>query len=351
MNRLSVITTLILLSIIAIGAWYYTQSSAGPELTLAQAKTLAQKSECTLKGSLGENGSYNSSSNTWSIDFTPSPQYVQSGCSPTCVVAEATGSAEINWRCTGAIEPASKDDLITLDSPLPRGSVQSPLTIRGKARGNWYFEASFPVKLYDANRKLLSQGIAQAQSDWMTTEFVPFVATLTFTPPSTATGMLVLEKDNPSGLPQHADQLEVPVTFAPSATTASTRLKLYYYNPALDQGPGGAQCSKNGLVAVERVVPKTNTPLKDSVELLLRGELSEEEKTRGITSEFPLPGVSLKSASLNQGVATLTFDDPQNKTIGGSCRVRVLWAQIEATAKQFSTVTSVRFMPDTLFQP
>lgn len=130
-----------------------------------------------------------------------------------------------------------------------------------------------------------------------------------------------------------------------------TTIKLYFYNPALDQGPGGVECSKKGLVAVLRVLPKTTTPLKDSIELLLRGELSDEERAEGITTEFPLPGVSLKSAALEGGVATLTFNDPQNKTGGGSCRVAVLWAQIEATAKQFPTVTSVRFMPEELFQP
>ena len=54
---------------------------------------------------------------------------------------------------------------------------------------------------------------AQAQSDWMTEEFVPFKAMLEFSAPTTATGTLVLEKDNPSGLPENADSLIVPVKF------------------------------------------------------------------------------------------------------------------------------------------
>jgi len=36
---------------------------------------------------------------------------------------------------------------------------------------------------------------------------------ITFENPETATGTLVLEKDNPSGLPEHADELRVPVRF------------------------------------------------------------------------------------------------------------------------------------------
>lgn len=128
-------------------------------------------------------------------------------------------------------------------------------------------------------------------------------------------------------------------------------IKLYFYNPSLDQGVGGAQCGKKGIVAVNRVIPKTNTPLQDSISLLLRGGLSDTEKTQGLTTEFPLAGVVLKSAVINDGVATLTFNDPQHKTSGGSCRAGVLQFQIEATAKQFSIVSVVKFMPEDLFQP
>lgn len=134
-------------------------------------------------------------------------------------------------------------------------------------------------------------------------------------------------------------------------TEKGRTITLYYYNPALDEGPGGIQCTKKGLVGVERVIPETEIPLTETIKLLLRGEISQEEKERGITSEFPLVGVMLVNASVQNGVATLTFSDPQNKTGGGSCRVAILWAQIEATAKQFSGVTSVRFVPEELFQP
>lgn len=106
-----------------------------------------------------------------------------------------------------------KTDLIRVSSPRPNQSITSPLTITGEARGNWYFEASFPVTLEDLNGRTIAQGIATAQSEWMTPEFVPFEATLTFAVPGKA-GTLVLHKDNPSGLPEHDDMLRVPVVFA-----------------------------------------------------------------------------------------------------------------------------------------
>lgn len=102
---------------------------------------------------------------------------------------------------------------IRIASPLPNAVVQSPITVQGDARGMWYFEAQFPVRLLDANGNALASAPARAQGDWMTADPVPFAAALTFTLPSTPTGVLVLEKDNPSGLPENADSVSIPVRF------------------------------------------------------------------------------------------------------------------------------------------
>ena len=102
---------------------------------------------------------------------------------------------------------------ISVNTPQPGSTVGSPLTIVGQARGSWYYEASFPVKLFDADGNLLASAPAQAQGEWMTTDFVPFSVTLTFTVPKTSTGILILEKDNPSDLPQNSDQISIPVNF------------------------------------------------------------------------------------------------------------------------------------------
>ena len=105
-------------------------------------------------------------------------------------------------------------DLIIVDNPAPGQAVSSPLTITGKARGTWYFEADFPIKLFDANGNLIASHYGQAQGEWMTEDFVPFIAEIIFENPVTETGTIVLEKDNPSGLPENDDSLIVPVKFA-----------------------------------------------------------------------------------------------------------------------------------------
>jgi hypothetical protein len=108
----------------------------------------------------------------------------------------------------------AKMDLITIDSPRPTATVSSPLTITGKARGTWYFEASFPIELQDSSGKVIAQHYAEAQGEWMTENFVPFKATLTYpAQPTGSRGKLILRKDNPSGLSQNDDSLIIPIVF------------------------------------------------------------------------------------------------------------------------------------------
>jgi Immunoglobulin-like domain of bacterial spore germination len=113
------------------------------------------------------------------------------------------------------VHEATVTDLIHVTSPVSHQSISSPIVIEGEARGSWFFEASFPVVLVDWDGVIIAQGVATAQSDWMTTDFVPFKATLTFKNPTYKnTGALILKKDNPSGLPEHDNALEIPIIFA-----------------------------------------------------------------------------------------------------------------------------------------
>lgn len=106
-----------------------------------------------------------------------------------------------------------KRDLIRVSKPRPNELIKSPLKIEGEARGYWFFEADFPVKLLDKDGLVLGTGIATALSEWMTEDFVVFKATLEFNNSLTDRGDLILEKDNPSGLPENNDQLRIPVRF------------------------------------------------------------------------------------------------------------------------------------------
>ncbi len=122
-------------------------------------------------------------------------------------------NAVLTPKPTQATTTTSMEKMIRIDNIAPNQIITSPLTVTGQAVGNWYFEASFPVELLDGNGKSILIEPATAKSDWMTTNFVPFSITLSFSMPKTATGTLVFRNDNPSGLPENQKELRIPVRF------------------------------------------------------------------------------------------------------------------------------------------
>ncbi|MBU0649150.1 Gmad2 immunoglobulin-like domain-containing protein, partial [Patescibacteria group bacterium] len=115
------------------------------------------------------------------------------------------------------IEPVlapDMSDMIRLTQPAANQMVSSPFVVQGQARGTWFFEASFPVWLYDESGNELALTIASTTEEWMTNDFVSFQAIVEFENPQTGIGSLVLENDNPSDLPENQYELRVPIRFA-----------------------------------------------------------------------------------------------------------------------------------------
>jgi len=128
--------------------------------------------------------------------------------------AQAPETVSINQESP---EPVVEDNVqeqpIKLNTLKEGDVVTSPLEISGQARGFWYFEAEFVVRVVDEAGKELGYGIARADGDWMTTEFVPFTVKLTFIAPATAEGEIIFEKSNPSGLEENAAEFRLPIKF------------------------------------------------------------------------------------------------------------------------------------------
>lgn len=109
-----------------------------------------------------------------------------------------------------------KTDLIRIDSPDPQEEVGSPIIVSGEARGYWFFEASFPITVVDWDGRIIGDGFATADGEWMTEEFVPFSGQINYVLPADTPykrGAIIFRKDNPSGLLEHDDALEIPVVF------------------------------------------------------------------------------------------------------------------------------------------
>lgn len=157
-----------------------------------------------------------------STELTPAPLPEETMCTQDAMQCpDGSYVGRTGPSCEFVCPPIATNERVRLTSPLPGAVVTSPLTITGEAAG-WYFEGSFPVSLVNWDGLIIAEGVATAQGDWMTSEFVPFVATVTFTSPYASgdpdfmkRGTLILQKDNPSGLPENDEAKEIPVSFAP----------------------------------------------------------------------------------------------------------------------------------------
>jgi hypothetical protein len=101
-------------------------------------------------------------------------------------------------------------DRVLITTPRSGATVGATFDVTGSAPGPWYFEASFPLEVRDAQGVLVIRTFAQAQGEWMTTEDVPFRATVSvgdFKGPAT----LILKRDDPSGLPENDASVSVPI--------------------------------------------------------------------------------------------------------------------------------------------
>lgn len=220
---------------------------------------------------------------------------------------------------------------IKVETPRPNELISSPYEITGQAR-TWYFEGSFSIKLLDANGQEIALAIAQAQSDWMTSEFVPFKATLEFLVDKDQDGTLVFIKDNPSGLPEYDEEFSLPVNLLASDTMV---LKTYFGSEKLN--PEVMDCSL--VYPVERKIAKTISTARVALEELLKGP-TEEEKTNGYYTSIN-SGVTIQKLTIVDGVAMVDFDEQLESQVGGSCRVAAINSQIVSTLKQFPSVKEV----------
>ncbi len=219
---------------------------------------------------------------------------------------------------------------IIIDSPLTNQLMTSPWTVEGKVRGSWFFEGIFPVRLLDAEGKEIASASAQAQSDWMTSSFVPFKVELKFDRVTTATGALILEKNNPSGLPENDKRIEVPVHL----NVTALKIKVYFGNNELNPQ---AECDK--VFPVEREIPQTEAVARAVLEELLKGPVGQEKSEGFFTSINP--SVKIQSLTVKDGVAEVDFNEELEYEVGGSCRVSAIRSQITETLKQFPGIKSV----------
>lgn len=105
----------------------------------------------------------------------------------------------------------ASQDLIVPELPFPGAVTGKDFSVIGKARGNWYFEASFPIDVLDKDGNILVKSYATAQGEWMTTEFVPYKGEIKIPDTYMGPATLVLHKDNASGEPDKDASISFPI--------------------------------------------------------------------------------------------------------------------------------------------
>ncbi len=228
----------------------------------------------------------------------------------------------------------TKEDLIRVNEPRRPGTlVESPVFVGGEARGSWYFEASFSARVVDSNGNTLGRGTMETPLNWMTEDFVAFRGYIPFDEPTTTTGTVVLEKANPSGMPENADELRIPVEFGdvPDETGSVT---VHY---GTSQGDDPQNCA--ATEATTHPVPATDGAVSVALSELMHGPYSAE-KERGLFTSLN-PGVGINDVTIENGTARIDFDEQLQKEVGGSCQTEAIRAQITNTVKEFDFVDDV----------
>lgn len=105
-------------------------------------------------------------------------------------------------------------DTIHMTSQATNQTITSPVTVQGEAKGSWFFEANMRGSIVDSEGNTVKIFPIAAKTDWMTSDFVPFAESVSFTSPGYGQkGFIVIENDNPSGLLENSKSIKIPVKF------------------------------------------------------------------------------------------------------------------------------------------
>ena len=104
-------------------------------------------------------------------------------------------------------------DIIIIESPKAYEKVKNLLFVKGKARGYFFFEANFPIRIEDENGNVILKDYVETSENWMTNDFVYFEKYLDIRNISIKKGFIIVEKANPSGDVEHKFEIKIPLYF------------------------------------------------------------------------------------------------------------------------------------------
>lgn len=237
--------------------------------------------------------------------------------------------------------PGKKQAGIQVTFPKVNQEISSPLKITGIVNGNGWtgFEGQVgTLKLLDSNGQQLGQtAILTATTDWMQS-VINFETTLNFISPVAQSGTLVFNNENASGLPEKDKTFSLPIKIA-KTQGETLEIKVYFGNNQIVARQDSPDYTCEKVLAVNRIIPKTEAVARAALEELLEGPAASEKEQGFFTSINS--GVKIQKLIIENGTANVDFDEQLEKGVGGSCKVAAIRAQITQTLRQFSTVKNV----------
>jgi hypothetical protein len=144
------------------------------------------------------------------LGFLSVPWYILTHRHPAAVAATSTPAAETANPSSATYQNATEKDIF-VHAPHPGQSLTQSFVVTGYARGTWFFEAVFPVEVRNKKDVVIGTAQGRADSDWMTTDLVPFTAEINLKALYNGPATIVLRKDNPSGDPARDASISIPV--------------------------------------------------------------------------------------------------------------------------------------------
>lgn len=216
---------------------------------------------------------------------------------------------------------------IIVFSPQSNDEIGLPLVIDGEAR---VFENNLNYRLKDQNNEMLVENFTTANAPDIG-QYGLFHVEANYPAPKGTVGTLeVFDYSARDG--SEIDKVTIAVRFK---KVSAMTVKVFFGNQRLD--PQVSDCNK--VFAVNRRIPQTQSVARAALTELLKGPTSDEGRNGYFSSINP--GVKIQKLTITNGVARVDFDATLEQSVGGSCRVAAIRAEITQTLKQFSTVKSV----------
>lgn len=245
-------------------------------------------------------------------------------------VKVAAPSPSPSPSATATATPEETTGNIHVFSPSLHDEVGLPLVIKGEART---FERRFSYRVLDGKGAVLIQGSAMSSGQSDIGHFDPFEVSVNYPDPKTASGSVeVFSFSAKDG--SEINNVIVPVVF--KKDIASSMIKVYFPKIIDKLNPDETECK--AVFALDRRVPKTDTPVRTALDELLRG-VYKAESDKNYTTDIST-GATITSVNLKAGVLTIDFaSEPASSA--DICRSAGARAQITKTAMQFPSISKI----------